>query len=197
MDMIFEWTIPSKKENELKRLIGHKILSMVKTSYETFQEHLNYLDEVGEIDYRDRLSFFKYSYGGLLIFFDNDTEYYFGSAEDLNSVIMGCQKNINGKYNENYILDDKDVLDKTSVSDFFDNDFKKILNQKIRLINILTTNNLNGKEQCVPSEKGIEFIFENNKKLILSHNLTENSFVFAVLTERDKISLNTIIKKMI
>ena len=196
--MIFEWSILSEKENELKHLIGRKIVSMVKTSYETFQEHLNYLDEVGEINYRDRLSFFKYSYGSLLIIFDNNTEYSFGSAEDLNSIIMSCEKNIKGEYNKKHLAEDRSVLDKTSIFDVENNtDFKELLYQNIMSINILTTNDLSGKEQGRPSEKGIEFIFENNKKLILSHNLTENSFVFAVLTERDKISLNTIIKKMI
>lgn len=193
MERLFEWTIPSVKEDSLKHLVGCKVTSLVKTSYETFANHLEYLDMTGQTDYRDRLSFFKYSYGSLLITFDNGAEYSFGSAEDLNSVIMSCQKDNRGQKNDNYILEDESVLDITSVSDF-ESEFVELLGQKIKTINILTMLGLNSKQASLPSEQGIEFIFENGSKLILSHNLTENSFVFAVLSQLDKISSKSIVK---
>lgn len=193
MERQFEWTIPSVKEDSLKHLLGCKVINLVKTSYETFAKHLEYLDLTEQTGYRDRLSFFKYSYGSLLITFDNGAEYSFASAEDLNSVIMSCQKDTLGQKNDKYILEDESVLDITSVSDV-KGDFVEMLNQKVKAINILTTLGLNSKQESLPSEQGVEFIFENDNKLILSHNLTENSFVFAVLSQLDKISSKSIIK---
>ena len=193
MEKQFEWTVPSVKEDGLKHLIGCKVIGLIKISYETFANHLEYLDLTEQTGYRDRLSFFKYSYGSLLIIFDNGVEYSFSSAEDLNSVIMCCQKDNSGQKNDKYILADESVLDITSVSDF-ESEFVDMLNQKIKSINILTTLDLNSKQESLPGEQGIEFIFDNGSKLILSHNLTENSFVFAVLSQLDKITPKSIVK---
>jgi hypothetical protein len=189
----FKWDVLSTKSDSLKNLIDCKIINLAKASYETFADHLEYLDLTSQASYRDKLSFFKYSYGSLLIVFDNGIEYSFASAEDLNSVIMCCQKGTDGKRNSNYIMDDKDVLDIASISDF-ESEFGEMLNQKVMTINILTAVDLNSKQRALPSEQGIEFIFENGSKLILSHNLTENSFVFAVLSQLDKITPKSIVK---
>lgn len=195
MDAIFEWANASEKAKELAGLLGHKIVNIIKVSYETFQQHLDYLDEVKIEGYRDEDSFFKYSYGGVLIAFDNESEYSFGSAEDLNSVVLCCQKKSTGEYNENYILNSKDVASKISIHELEqEHDYKEITNQEIVSINILTVSNLNYKEQGIPSEQGVEFILKNDKKIIISHNLTNNSFVFSVLTELDQISPDTIVK---
>lgn len=193
MEEQFEWNVLSAKDDNLKQLIGCKVVNLVKVSYETFAAHLEYLDLIERNTYRDRLSFFKYSYGSLLIVFDDGVEYSFSSSEDLNSVIMCCQKDNRGQKNDKYILEDESVLDITSVSDF-ESEFVEMLNQKVKAINILTALGLNSKQESLPSEQGIEFIFENGKKLILSHNLTENSFVFAVLSHIDKISSKSIVK---
>lgn len=53
---------------------------------------------------------------------------------------------------------------------------------------------MNSKQESLPGEQGIEFIFDNGSKLILSHNLTENSFVFAVLSQLDKVTPKLIVK---
>jgi len=189
----YSWTVPSEKKEELEYLIQNKIVCMMKTSYETYEDYLDYLDQVGIYEYRDRTSFFKYSYGGVMLRFDDGSEYSFGSAEDLNSVIMSCQKDSFGKKNEKYILDDKDILSLDSVLDI-DYEYKNIMYKKIVEINSLTTEYLSSKEQSVPSEKGIEFLFENGNSLILAHNLTGNNFVFAVLSGYNQIAKKVIVK---
>ena len=69
MERKFEWLIPTEREDEFKELIGCKIVSIMKFSYETFKDYLDYLDYVEQNGYRDRISFFKYSYGCLLLVF--------------------------------------------------------------------------------------------------------------------------------
>lgn len=194
MESKFEWEVPSVYESNLRQLIGCRLLNIVKVSYETFQDHLDYLDEVGKEGYRDRLSFFKYSYGGVLLTFDNNAEYSFGSAEDLNSVIMCCEKDPILGYRPSYIMDKASVLDNTSALDF-ENEFQEFLNVKIVSIKILSRNDLNPKEQGLPSETGVAFLFEGGRQLILSHNLTDDNNVFGVLSEKDKITNNVIVKK--
>jgi len=186
MEKLFEWTIPSEKEKSLRSLIGCKIVDIVKTSYETYPEYLSYLNEVG-IDYNiDKISFFKFSYGGLVIIFDNGVKCHFGSAEDLNSIIICFNDSCN---------DFNDAKELTFVSNIDNNPFLKLLNYKIIKINILTRNDLNSKQKGLPSENGLEFIFKNDEKIILSHNLTDNNFVFGVLTKEDAITKNRIVKK--
>ena len=57
--------------------------------------------------------------------------------------------------------------------------------------------NKNPKQQGLPSENGQEFVFANEKKLLLSHNLTDNNFVFGVLTKEDTITEEIVILKTI
>lgn len=194
MESKFVWEVPSVHEGELRQLIGCRLLNIVKVSYETFQDHLDYLNEVGKEGYRDTISFFKYSYGSVLLIFDNNAEYSFASAEDLNSVIMCCQKDPVFGYRLSYIMNDADVLDNTSALDF-ENEFQKFLNIKIVSIKILSRSDLRPKPQGLPSETGVAFLFEGGRQLILSHNLTDDNFVFGVLSERDKITNNVIVKK--
>ena len=183
--------IPSK--SQLQSLIGESIRDMVKCSFETYEDHLEYLYFPDMKDYDDQKSFFKYSYGCLLIIFDN-YEFTFASAEDLNSLIVKCEKKGDIIYDD-YILNDVDVLEKTYVKQINDNtDFLDVLDQEIIAIDILSTNNLNAIQMGLPSEKGLRFSLKNNCELILSHNLTENSFVFSVLTKKDFISPATISK---
>ncbi len=196
MKDIFDNNVPSEKIDELEKIIGLQISGMIKVSYETYQDHLDYLNEVGLEKYDDLTSFFKYSYGNILLIFNNGVEYSFGSAEDLNSIILCCEKDISGNKRKAYVLEDTDVLEKTSVMDF-DNDFRSVLNKTIISINILTSKKMNSKQQGLPSEIGLEFVFEDKTKLILSHNLTRNSFVFAVLTEDDIIPEDVIVKRTI
>jgi len=181
--------VPS--ESKLNTLIGSQIKDIIKCSFETYEEHKEYLDEF-EIDgFDDKESFFKFGDGPLLIVFE-DVELSFVSAEDLNSLIVFLEKTDND-IAENYILKDSDVLEKISIHDI--GGHSELINQEIVGIEILTRNDLSPKEQCVPSEVGVHFYLKNNKRFTLSHNLTENSFVFSILFENDKLPDTLIVKE--
>lgn len=192
MDSEFTYSIPSEKR--IHQLVGTKMIDLIKYSYEDFLEYTDYLEEVGIAGYRDWLSFFKYGYGGLLIVFDNGVEYSFGSAEDINSIVMCGQRNAEGTYRQGYIMNDADIKEAISASEMNDVHFNEITNRKIVMINVLTPIMQTSKQQGLPSEVGIEFVLENEKKLILSHNLTADSFVFSVLTDNDVLGVPTVVK---
>lgn len=181
----FEYAVLSKKINELKSFINQKIVKMDKIFFYDPKEYGR----------NDELNCFKYE-GSIVLSFDDGREYsFFGDEGGSNSICMRLEKTNDNSLSNKYIFYDRDIVYKIALSELEnDNDYNSLLNMKIIVINILTTNNLTPKEQCVPSEKGLEFIFENGKKLILSNNLTENNFVFGVLTEKDNISMNTIVK---
>jgi hypothetical protein len=186
MDSQFEWTIPSEKK--LNYILGRKIKNIIKCSYERYQDYLDYLNLIKRKDNHDIKSFFKYSYGSVLVIFDDESEYLFSSADDLNSVILCCQKQ-DHIYKSDYILNDTDVLEKITVFDIPDNyDFISLIDKVITQVNILSVSDMNYKEQGVSSEKGLEFIFDNNDKLLFSHNLTEDNFVFSILTDKDHVT---------
>ncbi len=188
MQTQFNWTIPSDNNNILENIIGKEIRSIIKASHETYSDHISYLNDVGIAGYRDQFSFFKYALGSFIFSFSDGTECAFSSAEDLNSIIMSLQKSSTQEINQNYIFDDDDVLDFIKLDTIESStDLQNTINKKITTINILTKANLNDKEKLLPSEKGVEFIFENHKKIILSHNLTENNFVFSIQTETDAL----------
>jgi hypothetical protein len=188
----FKYSALSEKMDELKSFIGRKILKMDKIFFYDPDEYTR----------RDNLYHLKYEGSIVLTFEDGDEYSFFGDEGGSNSICMRLEKTTNsvGVYNysqsksNRYIFEDKDIVYKISTDEFIDDKYRLLLNQKIVEINILTTNNLSPKEQCVPSDKGLEFIFDNGRKLILLHNLTEDSFVFGVLTEKDRISPDTILK---
>jgi hypothetical protein len=194
MENLFCWTIPNEKKALLHQLIGCKIVDMIKISYETYHDYLNYLDEIQENSYRDKVSFFKFHFGSLFVIFDNKVECSFSIADDLNSLIMICQKSIEGRIYNDYSLTDKTVLDKTSIFEIDKScEISKMINQPVSKINILTLENLQGKLANVPSEMGLEFVFQNNERLSLSYNLSKNHLHFITCSKDDLVS-NTKIK---
>ncbi len=195
LENTFTYSVPSKKKLVLERLIHQEIVDIIKCSFESYDEYIAYLDEVKIVGYRNKESFFKYSYGVFLIIFNNKEEYSFAVADDINSIILRCQKDRFEKKYEKYILEDVDMKEKISVMDLDDkNDLNKLINTKIEIINILTSNKLNPKQQALDSEQGIEFILQNDKKLILGYNLLLNSFMFALLDQDDQILTSIKIK---
>jgi len=186
----FAYLVPS--ESRMGTLIGSEIKDIIKCSFETYQEHKEYLNECDIDGFDDKESFFKYGNGPFLIVF-KDVELSFSSAEDLNSLIVCYQKTSDNQIYENYIFEDSAVLEKIPILDI--GNYSDLINQEIVGIEILTRNDLNPKEQCVPSEVGIHFYLKNNKRFTLSHNLTENSFVFSILFENDKLPDTLIVKE--
>ena len=183
------WSIPSEKEQDLKLLIGSRITDLIKMSDETFTEYIAYLEEIGNENYKDKLSFFKFSFGGLLIQFDSGIQCYFSSAEDLNSIIIAFEAD-----NNDFSGGTEEL---THACEVENNPFQNLLNKAIIQINILSRVDLNSKQLSTPSEVGMEFIMADDSKLVLSHNLTENNFVFGVLTEDDIYTSKTAILKSI
>jgi len=186
----FAYLVPS--ESRMRTLIGTKIKDIVMCSFETYEEHKEYLNECDIDGFDDRESFFKYAFGALLIVFE-EVELSFASAEDLNSLIVRYQKTSNNQIYENYILEDPDVLEKISIHDI--GGHSELINQEIVGIEILTRNDLNSRKQDLPSEVGIHFYLKNDKRFTLSHNLSENNFVFSILFENDKLPDNLIVKE--
>lgn len=185
------YLVPS--ESRVDTLIGAQIKDIVKCSFETYEEYKEYLEACSIVGFDDRESFFKYGDGVLLIVF-NEMEVSFTSAEDLNSIILRFEK-IANEVDEKYILNDDDVLDKTSILDIEED--SDLINQKIMSIEILSRNDLSAKEQGLPSELGVRFNLSNDKSFILSHNLTQNSFVFSFLVESDKLPDELITKQKV
>jgi len=181
--------VPS--ESKLKSLIGSQIKDIIRCSFETYEEHKEYLKECDIDGFDDRESFFKYAYGAILIVFE-DVELSFVSAEDLNSLIVFLEKTDN-EIVENYILKDSEVLEKISIHDI--GGHSELINQEIVGIEILTRNDLNSRKQDLPSEVGIHFYLKNNRRFTLSHNLTENNFVFSILFENDRLPETLIVKE--
>ncbi|WP_326983255.1 hypothetical protein VUJ46_01535 [Chryseobacterium sp. MYb264] len=184
---IFIEYYPSQDRKRLCEIVGNEIKDIIKISYESYDEFLNDWDDYHE--YQNKFSFFKYSYGCVLLRFSNELEYLFYSADEQNSVMLLCQRDAMN-VNPYYVLN-KEVNSEIkmifSVKEDRDLYFNRFINRKIKKINILTKNNLNSKEEDLPSNMGIELLFENmNESLILSHHLDENkSFVFSILEGND------------
>nr|WP_315033171.1 hypothetical protein [uncultured Chryseobacterium sp.] len=178
---------PSQDKKKLSKIIGNEIKDILKISYETYEEFVYDWSDYNE--YQNKISFFKYSSGSVLLRFSNDLEYLFYSADELNSVMLLCQKD-SMNINPYYVLDEEvnsDVRMIFSVKDNRDLLFNHFMNKRIKKIKILTKNNLNSKEKSLPSDMGIELFFENiNESLILNHHLDENkSFTFSILKGND------------
>lgn len=189
MKNLFNWTILSEKKEELKHIIGCEIVDIVKVSYESFQDYLLYLDDICENRYRDIFSFFRYHYGSIVFSFNNGMEYSFCIADDLNSIIMSCERDINGNCSKNYYLDDDSVIEMISINYFKEFTIScNFLNQPINAINILTKKDLSSKLECVPSEMGLELILQNGEKIYLHHNLGIENFYFIDFDKNNLIS---------
>lgn len=180
MNNLFKYGFLSEKVGTLKLLIGLEIVQMIKFQDDSWLDFLDYLDDVNLEGYRELLDYFKYE-GVLILVFNNKEEYSFFSNEELNSLCVKKEK-AEEKY-ASYI--NKVVFTVNDLSG--ENEFKEILNKKIIEINILTTNNLSAKEYDLPSDKGLEFVFHNREKLILTHNLSIHPFVFTMLTNTEEI----------
>lgn len=184
---IFIEYYPSQDKKRLSEIIGNEIKDIIKISYECYDEFLDDWEEYNE--YQNEFSFFKYSYGSVLLRFSNELEYLFYSAEELNSVMLLCQRdgiNVNPYYVLNKEIN-SDIRSIYSVKDDRSLYFNRFINRKINKIKILTQNNLNSKQEGRPSDMGIEILFEDIKdSLILGHNLDKNkSFVFSILEGND------------
>lgn len=189
MNSDFTYLIPSK--SNINNIVGLEIKNIIKYSFETYDEFIEYLNDVGINKFHNKESFFKYSYGALLIVF-NDCELSFVSAEDLNSLIVCYEKDTKNIINEKSLLKDEDVLNKTSILEL--DAHTDLINQKVVSIDILTRNDLSPKERGLPSEVGLRFNLTNQKSFIISHNLTQNSFVFSILFKNDTLPDSVIIK---
>ncbi len=190
MDRDSVYSIPSNIR--VKNLINARIKDIIKCSFESYKEYESYLIECDLREYNNMESYFKYSYGAILILLDN-CELSFSSAEDLNSLIARYEKNVDGAEGEQYLMNDIDVLDKTSISQLYPN--SGLVNQRVSGVDILTRDNLSPKEKGLPSEVGLRFKLENGYSFILAHNLTKNSFVFSILLDGSKLPENVIIKQ--
>lgn len=191
---IYTQGIPSEKITLLQELIGQAITSLIKYSFDTPEEYFDYL-AMCEIEDKSLESAFKWNYGFLSVAFDNDTRFSFYSNEEINSVMVKLE------YKDG-TSDPKKIEDITSAKLSIDardlnSNYSGLLYSPVEQINILTTLGLNAKELDLPSETGLELILQNGRKLILSHNLTKDSFVFTVLTERDNIPAETVILQTI
>lgn len=194
MENTLEWTVLSKKKEELRHMIGYEIVNILKISYDGFQDYLNYLDEIYENRYRDRFSYFRFHYGRLIFFLNNGIKYSFSIADDLNSLIMSCEEGVDERFTMSHYLNDDTNVKNISIYEFMDEkSVGEFLNQPIVSISILTMESLSGKLQYVPSEMGLEIMLQNKKKILLHHNLTIDSFFFINFDENSLIS-NTKVK---
>jgi len=189
MNNDFTYLIPS--ESNIKNIVGSEIKDIIKCSFETYEEFIEYLNTCGVNGHNDKKSYFKYSYGTLLIIFKN-CELSFSSAEDLNSIILCYEKNTESILNKRNLLEDVDVLNKISIFELDIN--SDIINQRIDSIDVLTRKDLSPKEKGLPSEVGLRFNLNNKKNFILSHNLTQNNFVFSILFENERLPHDIITK---
>jgi hypothetical protein len=187
-DLYGDFAIPSNRSEILSKLINLKVIEIYKCAFYSYEEYQKYLAEVN-FPKTDRTDYFKFVDGQYLFKFSNGWEVAFVYDEELYSLTLGFQKD-NSSIISSYIFNDVDVKCFLSIEDVYEKFYiDKILNTRIKKIEILSLKNIKGKKIGLPNENGIKLIFDTNHELILSLGLIKNNSTFSLLDYHD-IDLN-------
>jgi hypothetical protein len=187
---IFEYTIPSQKNDILKSLIGSKLTNIIKCSHYPITDYLEHLNDTDEKVDNLEQSFFQYDIGPLLLSFDNKYEISLSSLDEIFSIIMKCEKAPSNSINPNYLYTESDIIERVDLKNFEDSYYlKTFLNKEVQNIEILRKHNLPIKAKNLPSETGIKINFEQDRYLLIVCFMTEKNRDFSLLT--NTADLNT------
>lgn len=170
-----EYNYPTHRKNDLCRMIGDEIVDIIKCSYETYNEYVDYEKGLNRDLFITEMDYFQYSFGFLLIKYKSEVEYSFCYLDVTQSVSVNLEKNVN-KLCDNYALDDKDIKDIRSIKNYPNTSFYRFLNKKIIRINILTKKQLNSLLLTRPCEYWLEFIFQDGSGLVLGFGIVTSEF---------------------
>lgn len=169
--------IPSKHEHLLTVIKGLVLVKMVRYSWWRWEDYR----EISGIESRD---FFSLTGGALLCYFNTGLVVGFSSIPSRSSLIVWVEKNERGEICEEACEGDPDYYPINAEDDLYSNpQWKLILNQKLKTINILKRDPKNPKFIDLPNEVGLLVTMENGMKCVLSHGLHDDSDDFSVIFE--------------
>ncbi|MNU71481.1 hypothetical protein D3C71_609110 [compost metagenome] len=187
---MFREDLTSKKTNDLKKMIGCKIKSIIHCSQDTFDSFNE--EELYNISQNE---FFKYA-SGPVVFVLEDLEVGFTSNEKLNSIVTWTESN-GLLRSEDYFRNDSDfLLIENSNKEFTGEREQSLSGQIISSIQILRFPPPTTNYEGLPNEMGVCIRFENNNHIVMSHKLIDSpdSFCVTYLDEinPEKLELSTI-----
>lgn len=183
--------LASNKKDDLKRMIGKKVKSIIHCSQDTF----DLFNEEGLYNISEN-DFFKYA-SGPVVFVLDDLEIGFASSEKLNSIITWTESKDSSR-SEDYFRNDADFLLIENNDKQYTRDREQSLTEQvISSIEILTFPPPNSNYEGLPNQMGVCIWFDNNKHIVMSHKLinSPDSFCITYLDEinSEKLDLSTII----
>lgn len=170
----FTDNIPSSCKSILHSLKGTSINRLIRCSWDKFSEFD--LDNLYNISKTD---FFRLTSGAIVIQLENGVEIGVYSQEDLNSIIIWGERNIDGEISDDYYKNDN-VLIENNNTDYTTIRENKLSLQQIQSVEILKVPPKSDKYKELPNEIGLLFQLGNGEELVFSHNLISASDSFSI-----------------
>jgi hypothetical protein len=179
---MFNEAISSNKTDDLKKMIGRKVKSIIHCSQDTFDS----FDEEGLYDI-SKHDFFRLASGPVVFVLEGDLEIGFASTEKWNSITTWTESN-GSERTESYFRTDVDfVLIENSNEQYTRQRDRSLSGQVITSIQIMQFPPPTSNYEGLPNEMGVCIHFENGDHIVMSHRLIDSPDSFCI-TYLDEIN---------
>lgn len=172
---IFNEDLPSNKIDDLKKMIGRKVKSIIHCSQDTFDS----FDEDGLYSI-SKHDFFKLASGPVVFVLEGDLEIGFASSEKLNSIVTWTESNGSERAEDYFRYDSDFVLIENSNEQYTRDRDRNLSGQIISSVQIMQFPPPTSNYEGLPNEMGVCIGFENDDHIIMSHRLVDSPDTFCI-----------------